>query len=189
MHVNRYPLRLFGKRNKKPRPERSEIPGLRKSVYKPSDKQSAINEEVYAGPTWIICPKEVHDPDMNKDMSHNWVKRELRDAFTVNFPQHTAMAHRGSEFTNKFYFNHPQLNMMTSLKIKDFLLEKEIKRVMVFTDGWEEDNYNDEYGKMYINPTGKIISEVPDKAAAEIPAGHTEVKLPIAYFLRDLISE
>lgn len=126
---------------------------------------------------------------MNKDMSNNWIKRELKESLAVNFPQHTAMAHRGSEFTNKFFFNHPQLNLMTSQKIKDFILEKEIRRVMVFTDGWEDDSYNDEYGKMYINPNGKIISELPDKKVEELPIGHTEIKLPIAYFLRDLISE
>ena len=101
-------------------------------------------------------------------------------------PVHT----EGNKFSNKFHFKHPQLHLMKSQKIKEFLIENEIQRVMVFTDGWTDTKYNDEYGKMYINPRGKIISDSPDnKSRREIPPGFQQIKLPIAYFLRDIIVE
>eukprot|EP00344_Euplotes_crassus_P012326 CAMPEP_0197013858 /NCGR_PEP_ID=MMETSP1380-20130617/67979_1 /TAXON_ID=5936 /ORGANISM="Euplotes crassus, Strain CT5" /LENGTH=130 /DNA_ID=CAMNT_0042438415 /DNA_START=33 /DNA_END=422 /DNA_ORIENTATION=+ len=63
---------------------------------------------------------------------------------------------------------------------------------MVFTDGWTDEDYNTEYGKMYISPAGRIISGSPEnntRSDKDIPEGYTEVKLPVAYLLRDLITE
>ena len=184
------PIRSFAKKRRRVKEEQPEFPGLRKSNYNPYETNTTVDEEVYVGPTWVISPKDVYNIDGDKDSSHNWIKQELQVSLNKNFPQHTSSSHRGLKFSNKILFNHPKLYLMTSEKIRSFIINKQIQRVFVFSDGWEDTQFNDEYGKLYINPQGKIISGSPDeRRRKDIPEGFTQVKLPIAYLLRDLVSE
>lgn len=189
MGLIQFSQRGFAKK-KKLKKETLDIRGLRKSVFNPDvTKNVSKDDEVIVGPTWVITPKTVFNPDGEKDSSVNWIKKELESAFHKAFPQTQAMAHRGKRFLNKFHFKHPELHLMTSQKIKDFLIENEIQRVLVFADGWNDTKCNEEYGKIYINKHGKIISENPDAPNHKLKEESVEVNLPITYFLRDLISE
>ncbi|CAI2368740.1 unnamed protein product [Moneuplotes crassus] len=184
--------RGFAKRKNRNKVVRNELPGLRRSVYTEGHNTSNIDEEVYVGPTWVICPKDTYNPDEDLRSSHNWIKKELEISLKYSFPQHTSSTHRGKEFSNKFFFKHPKLDKMNGEKIEDFIRTNEIQRIMVFTDGWTDEDYNTEYGKMYISPAGRIISGSPEnntRSDKDIPEGYTEVKLPVAYLLRDLITE
>lgn len=60
---------------------------------------------------------------------------------------------------------------------------------MIFTDGWDQTECNYDYGRMYINQEGRIISSDPGSNPSKTPDGFTQVDLPIAYFLRDLVTE
>ena len=94
-YLNSPVLRNFSKKRRKVRAPRPEIQGLRKSVYQENHQTATIDEEVYVGPSWIICPKDIHNADETRNSSHNWIKQELQLSFTTNFPQHTSSAHRG----------------------------------------------------------------------------------------------
>ena len=185
--LSKYPIRNFVKKKKK---GETEIKGLRKSLTpKEVSKQKPVDNEIIIGPSLIITPKEVTTITEESNAAHNWTKRELELAFHKAFPQTFAIAHRGLKYFNKFHFKHPEINLMTAEKIRSFLIDNEIQRVLVFTDGWSDSKINNQNGDLYINSTGYIKSTDPE---SNRPADITEnniVKNPIIYFLRDLITE
>ena len=147
------------------------------------------NNPAFVGPTWVVTPKFVYNPQNGIDISYNWLYTTLEKKLLTTFPQTVSMAHRGKRYHNKTHFVNPNLYSMGYNKIRKFLIENEIRRVMVFTDQCNQLDCNLEYGAMYVDEKGYIRSQDPNKSDSDPSQLEIPVTNPMVYFIRDLITQ
>ena len=184
------PYRNFSKKIKKEKKKPEEVKGLRKSLS-PFEvvKQKKADNEYIIGPSLIITPQIISNITEDSNATHNWTNKELELSFHNTFPQTFAIAHRGLKYFNKFHFKHPEIHLMTAEKIRNFLTDNEIQRVLVFTDGWKTTKCNKEHGELYIDSAGHIKNLDPESSTPSGLSDSSIVTNPIVYLLRDLITE
>lgn len=171
-------------RNRKTDEIKERLPGLRKSLMPEKSNNSFGSSSVYVGPSWIVAPPHIHTPAPNVSVGFNWVKNMLEQKIISAFPQTTSMAHRGKKFFNKIHYS--SIMNYDGERIKNYLLDNEIRRVILFTDEWPStipkwvsslDIFIDNEG---------YLKQSSNKNKSEL--AKFNVESPLIYFIRDLIS-